>query len=59
MQPFSQFHDDDPGVGRRHGCYYVRSLAPRPLAEMMKRHVPSHHRRDPGAEVAPHRSQRV
>jgi hypothetical protein len=26
---------------------------------MVKRHVPGHHRRDPGAEVAPHRSQRI
>jgi hypothetical protein len=37
----------------------VTALASRPLAEMVKRHVPGDYRRDPGAEVVPHRSQRV
>ena len=59
MQPFGQFHGDDPGVGGRHGRHHLTALASRPLAEVVKRHVPGDHRRDPGAEVAPHHGQRV
>jgi hypothetical protein len=56
VQPFGQFRGGDPGVGGRHGRH---RLASRPLAEVVERHVPGHHRRDPGTEVASHRGQRV
>jgi hypothetical protein len=55
----ASFRGGDLGVGGRHGRHHLTSLASRPLAEVVERHVPGHHRRDPGAEVASHRGQRV
>lgn len=59
VQPVRHPHDHDPGVGGAHRRHRLRHFAPLVSADVAKRHVPGHHRRDFRAELAPQLGKRA